>query len=319
MTCEYVVFGITIENYLTTIKLNKMKTIKLLITFLFLGFIFKSCTVETYVDDTSNNYNNSISLPQLMERYELWYIDYNRTIGSGDVPFLSKAFTLSFLNGDLYANNNLVGFGYTANGYGTNIGYYNYTINSVRINHILYGNIELIVNQIASNEIELFSPTYNVKYYLIGYQRNTFDYDLVYYNNIHYFLQEYQAWEKVSTIGGTTNAFDQENYIQFLMGGTNDTFRSSIDHNGLSINQLYWDFTGRYNVINIPNNFYAKRLQLYYNNQDYETFIITIINDGKIRLYHENSGTTYEFIGRNFIPILRQNANRIKEDKLLNK
>ena len=48
-----------------------------------------------------------------------------------------------------------------------------------------------------------------------------------------------------------------------------------------------------------------------------ETFKITIVNDGKIRLLHENSGTIYEFIGRGFIPIMRegvkeQNLNHLK-------
>jgi hypothetical protein len=39
----------------------------------------------------------------------------------------------------------------------------------------------------------------NTTYYLIGYQRSNFDYDRLFYDNIHYFLQEYKAWEKVYT------------------------------------------------------------------------------------------------------------------------
>ena len=35
--------------------------------------------------------------------------------------------------------------------------------------------------------------------FLNGYQRTTFDYDFVFYDNIHYFLQEYEAWEKTYT------------------------------------------------------------------------------------------------------------------------
>ena len=70
--------------------------------------------------------------------------------------------------------------------------------------------------QLSPNEIKLYDRYQNRTYYLMGYQRNAFDYDRVFYDNIHYFLQEYVAWEKVSTIGGTTNAFDYENYLKFM-------------------------------------------------------------------------------------------------------
>ena len=54
-----------------------------------------------------------------------------------------------------------------------------------------------------------------------------FDYDFVFYDNIHYFLQEYEAWEKTFTSEiGAINEFDNENYLQFLAGG-NDLLRSS--------------------------------------------------------------------------------------------
>ncbi len=76
-------------------------------------------------DDYYDGYvDNGVTLPQLMERYELWYVDYNATTGSGDVPFLTRAFTVSFLNGTLYANNNVAYIGSTGNGFGIGIGYY---------------------------------------------------------------------------------------------------------------------------------------------------------------------------------------------------
>lgn len=282
---------------------------KLLILGLVAMFSLQSCTTDIYVDDY---HDNSISLPQLMEGYELWYVDYNRTTGYGDVPFLSKAFTISFLNGNLYANNNLVGIGNTGGGFGVQTGYYDYTNHTIRFHHNTNGFYELDVVQIAPNEIKLIDHYQNTAYYLIGYQRSSFDYDRVFYDNMHYFLQEYVAWEKVYTSStGNPNVFDAENYLKFVIG-SNDTFRSSQDYMVSNVNNIYWDYTGSYNIQNVPGNYYTKKLNLYYNTNDYEGFNITVLNDGRIRLYHLSSGTTYEFVGRGFIPIMRNAASRTK-------
>jgi len=270
--------------------------------------MFSSCTIneDGFVD-------NGISLPELMEGYDLWYVDYPSTTGNGDVPFLTRAFTVSFLNGNLYANNNLVGIGTTGNGFGIKVGYYDYTPNTIRFYHDIYGYYELEVYQISSNEIKLYDRYSNTAYYLIGYQRSNFDYDRLFYDNIHYFLQEYKAWEKVYTSQeGVPNLFDNENFLKFMAGGSDDTFKSSQDIPGTNLNSIYWDYTGYYTVYNISGNNYQKVLQLNYGSNDVENFNLTIINDGRIRLYHTASGTTYEFQGRGFIQYLRQNAVRTK-------
>ena len=211
-----------------------MKAKLLLVSFISL-FTLQSCTTDVVI----NEYQGNISLPELMESYDLWYVDYNMTTGNGDVPFLSKAFTVSFLGGDLFANNNLVGIGSTGNGFGVNIGYHNYTSNSIRVYHNIYGFYELEVYQISPNEIKLVDPYTNTAYYLIS-------------------------------------------------------------------------SNGNYNIQNVAGNYYTKKLNLYYNSNDYEGFNITVINDGRIRLYHLASGTTYEFVGRGFIPIMRNAAQRTK-------
>ena len=285
-----------------------MKTIKLLFAIISASAMFSSCTIneDGFVD-------NGISLPELMEGYDLWYVDYPSTTGNGDVPFLTRAFTVSFLNGNLYANNNLVGIGSTGNGFGIKVGYYDYTPNTVRFYHDIYGYYELEVYQISSNEIKLYDRYSNTAYYLIGYQRSNFDYDRLFYDNIHYFLQEYKAWEKVYTSQeGVPNLFDNENFLKFMAGGSDDTFKSSQDIPGTNLNSIYWDYTGYYTVYNISGNNYQKVLQLNYGSNDVENFNLTIINDGRIRLYHTASGTTYEFQGRGFIQYLRQNAVRTK-------
>ena len=285
-----------------------MKTIKLLFAIITTSVMFSSCTIneDGFVD-------NGISLPELMEGYDLWYVDYPSTTGNGDVPFLTRAFTVSFLNGNLYANNNLVGIGTTGNGFGIKVGYYDYTPNTVRFYHDIYGYYELEVYQISSNEIKLYDRYSNTAYYLIGYQRSNFDYDRLFYDNIHYFLQEYKGWEKVYTSQeGVPNLFDNENFLKFMAGGSDDTFKSSQDIPGTNLNSIYWDYTGYYTVYNISGNNYQKVLQLNYGSNDVENFNLTIINDGRIRLYHTASGTTYEFQGRGFIQYLRQNAVRTK-------
>ena len=78
-----------------------MKALKLLLASLAIGISFNSCSV--IVDDFDDAYN--YSLEELVQSHDLWYIDYNKTTGYGDVPFLSKAFTISFINGRIYANN----------------------------------------------------------------------------------------------------------------------------------------------------------------------------------------------------------------------
>ena len=97
-----------------------MKTVKLLLSFALATTLFTSCYVETNIVDDEP----TISINQLLSSYELWYVDINSTSGYGDTPFLQKAFTISFRNGVMYANNNLVGIGNQGNGFGISVGYY---------------------------------------------------------------------------------------------------------------------------------------------------------------------------------------------------
>ena len=69
-----------------------MKTLKLLFATLIIGISFSSCSV--IIDDNDPYYNET--LEDVITNYDLWYIDYNKTTGNGDVAFMSKAFTISF-------------------------------------------------------------------------------------------------------------------------------------------------------------------------------------------------------------------------------
>ncbi len=271
-----------------------MKLLKLLSGLFLTVTLFSSCVVAI-----DNGFiDNSISLEQLVTSYDLWYVDFNRTTGGGDVPFLSKAFTISFQNGRLYANNNLVGIGSIGNGLGLQIGYYDTYNGVLEVDHNQDGFIDLVVDQLSRDEIRIRDTFSNTSYYLIGHFRNTFDYDLVFYDNIEYFLQEYVAWEKTYiSEEGVLNEFDNENYLEFTPGPTN-TFRSSQDENGTNIDLLQWDFVGDYEVFDVAGRDDLKILTLDYDFFDNEEFELSVINDGLVSLFHRASGTTYEFTGR---------------------
>ncbi|MGJ8548225.1 nicotinic acid mononucleotide adenyltransferase [Winogradskyella wichelsiae] len=282
-----------------------MKTIKLLLGFALIATLFTSCyTEEIYVNEEP-----TVSLNQLLNSYDLWYIDINETQGYGDTPFLQMAFTISFNNGRLYANNNLVGIGSEGNGYGVDIGSYDAYDMILDVDHVIDGYDSFDVYQVDNNTIELYNPFNDTSYFLDGYQRSNFDYDFVFYDNIHYFLQEYEAWEKTYTSNfGALNDFDNENYLQFLAGGNDDTFRSSQDQNIYNTNNIYWDFTGDYSVGDISNNIYEKTLTLDYDFFDNEFFNLTVINESTIELFHANSGTVYEFKGIGYIAYYRSST-----------
>lgn len=279
-----------------------MKAIKLLFAFALTTTLFTSCVVEEHyiVDEPP------ISLNQVLGSYELWYVDINATQGFGTTPFLQKAFTLSFRNGTIFANNNIVGLGDTGNGFGINIGTYDAYDMILDVYHAIDGFSTYDIYQIDNNTIELYNPNNDTSYFLDGYQRNTFDYDFVFYDNIHYFLQEYNAWEKVYTSDfGAVNEFDNENFLQFLAGGNDSEFRSSQDIKGTNTNSLFWDYTGLYGVGNVAGNNKLKTLTLDYDYFNNEYFELSVINDGRIELYQPSSGTAYEFVGKGYIQFLK--------------
>ena len=278
-----------------------MKTIKLLLTIALTTTLFTSCYTEGHIEDEP-----TINLNQVLGSYELWYVDINKTIGFGETPFLQKAFTISFRSGTVFANNNIVDLGDNGGGFGIAVGDYDAYDMILDVQHDLDGFETFDVFQIDNNTIELYNPNNDTSYFLEGYQRSNFDYDFVFYDNIHYFLQEYEAWEKTYTSDfGAINEFDNENYLQFLAGGNDETFRSSQDENGVSTSNLIWDYTGVYVVGDVTDEMYLKTLTLDYDFLDNEYFELTVLTDEKIELYHPSSETVYEFEGRGYIEYLK--------------
>ncbi|MDF4203469.1 nicotinic acid mononucleotide adenyltransferase [Maribacter sp. SA7] len=278
-----------------------MKTLKLLTGYFLLATLMVSCYTEVIIEDDFIE-ESAFNTDQVLQSYDLWYVDINATRGNGEVPFLQRAFTVSFDRGVLYANNNIVGIGKTGGGYGIDVGTYGTLRGTVDINHDIDGSWFLEVYAVNNNTIELYDASTDTSYYLKGYQINNFDYDMVFYDNINYFIQEYDAWEKIYTSEtGALNDFDNENYLQFLPR----YFRSSLNAPNSSISNLRWDFEGDYQVFNVQGDNSLKTLTLDYDFFGNDYFELYVINDNTIELYHPESGTIYEFRGRGYQEYLK--------------
>ncbi len=287
-----------------------MKT-KLLLGFILIGTLLTSCHTDVIIEDDFIE-ESAFNTDQVLRSHDLWYVDINATTGSGEVPFLQRAFTMSFVNGTVYANNNIVGIGKTGNGLGIDVGYYSTLRGTVEIDHDVDGLWALDVYAVNANTIELRDPRSNTSYFLNGYQINNFDYDFVFYENINYFLQEYDVWEKVYTSQeGALNDFDDENFLQF----SPSVFRSSIDGTGTSISNLQWDFVGDYQVYDIENDETLKTLTLAYDFMGNDYFELYVINDSTIELYHPDSETVYEFKGRGYKEYLKSGKSSVDKKR----
>lgn len=278
-----------------------MKTIKLLTGYFLLAILMVSCYADVITEDDFIE-ESVLNTDQVLQRYDLWYVDINATRGGGEVPFLQRAFTISFDRGVIYTNNNLVGIGRTGGGYGIGVGTYGTLSGVVDITHDVDGRWALEVHAVNGNTLQLYDANTDTSYFLTGYQTNNFDYDMVFYDNINYFMQEYDAWEKIYTSEtGALNDFDEENYLQFLPS----FFRSSLDTPNTTMVNVQWDFEGNYQVYDVQGDNTLKTLTLDYDFFGDDYFELYVINDSTIELYHPNSGTTFEFEGRGYQEYLK--------------
>ncbi len=265
--------------------------------------------------------DSDTDLKSLVQSYDLWYVDFDRTEGTGNIDFMSKAFTMSFTpDFEVYANNNIVGLGITGNGYGIGIGIYSTDeYNGIlRIVDDLSGAYNFEVTQTGYNEISLYNRVENVRYYLVGYMMYQFDFDKLFYDNITYYLQEYEAWRKYNDdLLDNTQPFVHENFLTFFVQGNTNVFLSSESLPSTPIAQIYWDYTGTYSVSNTIRN-QDKQLYLYYDvNNSQEVFLMTIIDDAHIRLQNLDTDNIYYFEGINFIQY-KPNAKRVKSGAVQN-
>lgn len=290
-----------------------MKSKKLLFGLFGISLLATSCYTEVFIEDDFI-VESAFNTDQVLQSYDLWYVDINATDGNGEVPFLQRAFTVSFDNGVLLANNNIVGIGKTGGGLGIDVGSYATLSGVVEIDHDIDGLWDLEVYAVNNNTIELHDSRSRTSYFLNGYRRSNFDYDRVFYENITYFIQEYDAWEKTFTSEvGAINEFDDENYLQFF-SDNGKVFRSSIDRTGTPLSNLQWDYEGNYEVFD-TNDETLKTLTLDYDFMGNDYFELYVIDDGTIELYHVASETIYEFGGRGFVRYLKTKEANGKVDK----
>ena len=269
-------------------------------------FLFSSCEQNYYMEEQFREPTSAIPL----ERYDLWYLDYHNTQGADVLPFMSLAFTLSFENGIVYANNNISGIGYQGGGYGLQIGYYDQYNSVVNLDHDLDGQQRFEIRNLRQNEIEMYHPQTDTSYFLVGYTTETFDYDALFFDNIEYLLQDFEFWEKSATSWeGATTPFEYENFLRFTSENT-QTFYSSLAQNSNSV--AYWDFNGGYEVLDVSNDTSLKILELYYQGGVFEQFELRVLTDTSIDLLHLNSGTSFVFQGQEFIQYLKSDPKKNK-------
>ncbi len=290
-----------------------MNVFKFLGTLFIALFVFTSCIIESYrVDD----YQVQSSAGDI-ENYDLWYLDYHATEGADEIPFMQLAFTLSFQNGRMYANNNIVDIGIQGDGFGIQVGEYTFNRGNLVSEHDLDGldYFELIQNPNVENEIEMYHAETNTSYFLIGYNTNDFDYDKLFYENIEYLLQDFEIWNKKATsIEGVRNEFDAENFLNFTAEG-NNTFKSSLSEVGTNVDNVLWSYQGDYEVSDIYGFDNLKVLTLYYDSVNSEKFELTVSSDNFIELFHINSQTTYDFEGQYIIQYLKNGKKSKKTDR----
>ncbi len=302
-----------------TTKWIAMRKLKLLCIGTFLGLLATSCYTEVILEDVFVE-DTRINTDQILQSYDLWYVDINETEGGGEIPFMQRAFTISFKNGIFYANNNIAGIGKTGNGLGIPVGYYDAGGTILEVDHDVDGLWFLEVFVVNNNTLEVYDPRSDTSYFVNGYQRGNFDYDRLFYENIEFLLQEYQAWEKVAVSEtGALNDFDDENFLQFYEGNQGTYFRSSIDAPGTSLNSLQWDYEGFYEVYDVQNDETLKTLTLDYDFMGNDYFELYVINDRTIELYHPDSGTVYEFQGRGYIEFLKSGTAQAAKKRVKTK
>ncbi|MEP2970283.1 MAG: nicotinic acid mononucleotide adenyltransferase, partial [Nonlabens ulvanivorans] len=113
-----------------------MRTFYKILGSLLIAVTIASCETEVVI---GNGFDNRPTLNEILSNQELWYVDLNDTQGNPDIPFMTKAFTMSFDFGTLYANNNLVGVGSAGAGLGLDVGSYQILNNQVSILHDIDG------------------------------------------------------------------------------------------------------------------------------------------------------------------------------------
>ena len=271
---------------------------KNLLSLLFSIILLTSCGS----DDDSTNPPQSKSIEELLESYDLWYVEPDQP--SSDFDLGQDAITFSFVNNELYANKNLVGFDPSTMG---NIET-TYTVEQEGSNaSITIDDTEFTIFGVNGNSVKLVNSYDNTTaFYITGYTTEDFpSLEILYYERMPHFFNEYQFWQKTLTENPDENDgdFSTINYIDFF-GGRN--FRSSEDVEGLTYDEINWQHQGSYKLTtsNSEEEPISNELVFIYVDSNgvviegaNDTLKVNVVDESKIQFSEPGLNINYTFEG----------------------
>ena len=270
---------------------------KNLLSLLFSIIVLTSCGS----DDDSNTPSQSKSIEELLESYDLWYVEPDQP--SSDFDLGQDAITFSFVNNELYANKNLVGFDPSTMG---NIET-TYTVEQEGSNaSITIDDTEFTIFGVNGNSVKLVNSYDNTTaFYITGYTTEDFpSLEILYYERMPHFFNEYQFWQKTLTENPDENDgdFSTINYVEFFGGRS---FRSSEDVEGLTYDEINWEYEGSYRLTTEygEEESISNELIFIYNTDEGEeeipndTLKVNVVDESKIQFSEPGLNINYTFEG----------------------
>ncbi len=277
---------------------------KNLFSLLFSVIILSSCSSD---DDNSNNQTQSDSIKQLLESYDLWYVEPDQP--SSDFNLGQDAITFSFVENELHANKNLIGFNPETIG---NVEA-SYNVEQEGSNaSITIDDTEFTVFGVSGNSIKLVNSYDNTTaFYITGYATEDFpSSDILYHERMPHFFNEYKFWEKTATENPDENDgnFSNISYVDFFEVRN---FRSSEDSEGLTYDEINWEYNGSYKLTteNGEEGPISNELILLYLDEEgkiiegaNDTLKVNVLDQNRIQLSEPNQNINYIFEGHTNTP-----------------
>ncbi|MBW2962987.1 hypothetical protein [Mesonia aestuariivivens] len=267
------------------------------LSLLFFAIILSSCGS----DDDSTPQLQSNSIQELLESYDLWYVEPDQF--SSDFNLGQDAITFSFLNNQLYANKNLVGFNPEIIGEQETSYSVEQTENTA---NVTINDTEFKVIGISGNSLKLVDDD-NTAFYITGYNASEFpSLDIIYFERMAHLFNEYKFWQKTETENPDEidGEFSSINHIEF---SAIRNFKSSEDAEGLTYDEINWQYQGSYKLTKMEDddgNISNELIFVYLdeNNRENDTLKVRVINENKIQLSESESGIHYLFEGNTNTP-----------------
>lgn len=275
---------------------------KNLLSLLFSIIILSSCSSD---DDNATNQPQSNSIEELLGSYDLWYVEPDQY--TSDFELGQEAITFSFVENQLYANKNLIGFDPELIGNEEST----YTVEQTGNNaSITIDDTSFTVFGVSGNSLKLVNSYDNsTAFYITGYAANDFPLDDIFYERMAHFFNEYKFWQKTATENPDDNEgnFATLNYIEF---SEVRNFRSSEDTEDLTYDQINWQYQGSYRLTteNSEEEPISNELIFIYHTDENEeeiandTLKVNVLNENRIQLSEPDLNIHYTFEGTTNTP-----------------